>query len=376
MQYDYIIVGGGASGLSLAVTLAKSALRNSSILIVEQSPKLGMSEAGAGDADCQTPPVNRTWAFWSKTPTLFDAAVYRSWNHLLVTSRRTKRMLHLGPYRYNVIRGEDFYRFAHAELRDLPNVEFVRGRVERVEDSTGGARVHVAGPERDVEYEGRWVFDSRFKLSDFHPDPRRYECLKMSFLGWEIETPRASFDPRFPAFLDFRTPQRGEARFCYILPYSSSYALVEFVACGKEAPGPAEQDEALRRYIGDVLCISDYRVVAQEQESNPMTDYTFPRREGAHIMTIGAPAGRLKPTTGFAFTRIQRDSAAIVRSLLEHGHPFSVPPSRTPYRLCDSLMLRAMAHYGPQVGSLFVGLFRIGSTRRILTFLDEEGAPF
>jgi lycopene beta-cyclase len=83
----------------------------------------------------------------------------------------------------------------------------------------------------------------------------------------------------------------------------------------------------------------------------------------------------IKPTTGFAFTRIQRDSAAIVRSLLKHGHPFDVPATPWAYRLYDSLMLRAMAAQGGRVGALLMFLFRYGSTPRILRFLDEGGAP-
>ena len=92
-------------------------------------------------------------------------------------------------------------------------------------------------------------------------------------------------------------------------------------------------------------------------------------------MHIGIPGGMLKPTTGFAFTRIQRDSAAIVRSLLARGHPFGVTASNRAYRLCDSLLLHAMACRGGQMGSLLTTFFKYGSTGLILKFLDEQGAP-
>jgi lycopene beta-cyclase len=136
-----------------------------------------------------------------------------------------------------------------------------------------------------------------------------------------------------------------------------------------------EQDLALKNYIESTLGVTGYRVVNQEQGVNPMTDSPFPRRRGRHVMVIGIAGGMLKPSTGFAFARIQRDSAAIVRSLVEHGQPFNVSRTDWVYRLFDPLMLWAMARKGEQVGSLLGMLFRVGRTHRILSFLDEKGLP-
>jgi lycopene beta-cyclase len=360
-RYDIVIIGGGASGLSLACHLVNSPLRDSSILIVEKSPQVR---------------DDRTWAFWTKTPTLFDAITCRSWHKLLIASGCKEQTLRLGPYNYKAIRGVDFTRCAREELSRFPNVEFVHGRADAVEDDIEGATVSVQGRDRKSRYKGRLAFDSRFNLSSFHPQPGRYRYLKMQFLGWEIETPAATFDPQTPIFLDFRTPQRGQLRFFYLLPYSDRRALVEYVVCTNELLHRAEQEQAIATYAREILKIEDYNVVATEHGINPMTDYRFPRRTGRHIMSIGVPAGMLKPTTGFAFTRIQRDSAAIVRSLVKRGHPFAVPSSRWGYLLYDSVMLRAIAHHGGRIGSLLAFLFRYGSTPSILRFLDERGVPY
>jgi lycopene beta-cyclase len=257
-------------------------------------------------------------------------------------------------------------------------VEFLRGRVEGIKDGLDCASVHVDGQE----YRGRWVFDSRFRLADFHPDPNRYHYLKMQCRGWEVETQDAGsiFDPPTPTFLDFRTPQRdmsgaGQMRFFYVLPYSDRRALVEYVACTERLLHRAEQEAAIKGYLREVLGVARYRVLSEEQGANPMTDYPFPRRAGRRIMRTGIAGGMLKPTTGFAFTRIQRDSAAIVRSLLGQGHPFGVPVCPGAYRICDSLMLHGMARHGGQMASLLATFFKYGSPRRILRFLDQRGAP-
>ena len=82
-------------------------------------------------------------------------------------------------------------------------------------------------------------------------------------------------------------------------------------------------------------------------------------------MTIGAKAGRVKPTTGYAFLRIQQDSAAIVHSLLAEGHPFAVPADARGYRLLDSIMLAVMAGHGEQIKPLFTAPWPQAATRSI-----------
>ncbi len=356
-QYDFIIVGGGAAGLSLADRLAHSPLRDRSILIVDHSRTEGR---------------DRTWAFWARTPLPFTALACRTWHRLRIATPGTEQILTLGPYRYQVVRGADFYRFTHTTLGRLPNITFRQGRVDRIADGPAGACVCVDGQE----IAGRWVFDSRFRLADFHPDPRRYRYLKMQFRGWEITTRAPAFDPQIPTFLDFRTSQVGQMRFFYVLPYTPQRALVEYVVCADQLLPRAAQEQAQHTYIRDILGIAQYQVVAREQGINPLTDYPFPRRAGRHILRIGIPGGMLKPTTGFAFTRIQRDAAAVVQSLVAHGHPFAVPAPAAGYRLADSLLLRAMARHGGRMGALLATLFRLGSPAHILRFLDEQGAPF
>jgi lycopene beta-cyclase len=364
-QYDYIILGAGASGLSLACRLAESPLHDRSILLVEKS--LHEHE-------------RKTWAYWERAgaPLPFGDIAFHTWRRLLVATPTRTLALRTRPYRYKAIRSADFYRYAHEKLAAFPNIEFVEGDAGAVEDTEDGASVRVGGEE----YQGQWLFDSTFKLNRFRPAPR-YRYLKMQVRGWEIETERPSFDPQVATFMDFRTLQRSSAlgggmSFLYVLPSDARYALVEHVACipaGGDLADKEEEEQALRNYIERTLGITGYRVAAEEDGVNPMTDYPFPRRKSPHVMAIGIAGGMLKPSTGFAFARIQRDSAAIMDSLLQHGHPFDVPRTEWPYRLIEPLMLWAMARHGELTGSVLGTLFKVGSTRRILNFLDEKGMP-
>jgi lycopene beta-cyclase len=372
-RYDFIIAGAGASGLSLACHLVDSPLRDRSILIVDKSLH---------------DHANKTWAFWEKAGrppgarTAFDGLALHSWCQLLIANTRRRLALHTGPYTYKAIRSADFYPYAHRRLSEFRNVEFLEGDVDAVQESEDGASICVEGNE----YRGRWVFDSVFRLPEFHPAPR-HRYLKMQVQGWEIATDCPCFNPQMATFLDFRTAQpsrgykrqrAGGVRFVYVLPYHEQYALVEHVACipaEQKLMREREEEQSLKNYIERTLGITGYTILREEQGVNPMTSYPFPRRRSRHVMPIGIAGGMLKPSTGFAFARIQRDSEAIVRSLLKHGHPFDVPRTGWPYRLFEPLMLWLMAEHGDIVGPMLGMLFKVGRTHRILDFLDEQGLP-
>jgi lycopene beta-cyclase len=102
-----------------------------------------------------------------------------------------------------------------------------------------------------------------------------------------------------------------------------------------------------------------------------MTDRPFPRKVGQRVMAVGTRGGLVKPSSGYAFLRIQLDSAAIVRSLSDYGHPFAVRPSPWRYRLFDSIMLQVMFRQGDRMKSIFTSLFQNNPIQRIFRFLDE-----
>ena len=159
---------------------------------------------------------------------------------------------------------------------------------------------------------------------------------------------------------DFRLPQKGEWRFAYVLPYSDRRALVECVTLGRD-----NFDAILRTYIERTLGISEYRVLAKEAGATPLSDWRFPRCVGPHTMTIGVRGGRVKPSTGYAFTRIVADSEAIVRSLVRHDHPFAVAESGWFARLCDAGTVRLMCARGEWLNPLMAALFARNPAARI-----------
>jgi lycopene beta-cyclase len=356
-HYDFIIAGGGAAGLSLACHLRQSPLRDRAILIVDKDAK---------DRN------DRTWAFWTNQATLFDGIVHRSWSQFQILGEGFEQTVSLDTYRYKVIRGIDFYQFTRHSLASCPNVEFLQGHVDQIVDGDQQASVVVGGQR----YAGSWVFDSLFDWSLVKPNSARYRSLRQQFMGWEIETTAHAFNPGAPILLDFRTPQRGELRFFYLLPFSQRQALVESVLC---TAAPAEWEacsQAVRAYIGDILGITAYSVSRMERGITPLTDQPFQRRTSKHVMTIGTWGGRIKPSTGYAFTRIQRDSSAIVHSLLQTDQPFNIVPSPRRYRFFDSVLLQILDDHGGWISPILAALFKQNPGDQVFRFLDEAASPW
>jgi lycopene beta-cyclase len=355
--YDFVIAGGGLSGLSLAYHLAHSPLGDRRILIVDQSPKSHN---------------DRTWGYWSDRPTPFDDIIDRSWDRLRFVSPGLDRISDLGSYRYHVIRGLDFYNFIRDDLANYPNITFKRGRVKDIADGTSDAAITID----DQVIGAKWVFDSCIGRRDYEIDARRYHHLKLHFAGWEIRTDEPVFDPGVATLMDFRIPQEDETRFFYILPFSEHQALVEYTIFSTTAMSHVQYQEALRSYIKHHLSLESFEIVRRESGIIPITDQPFPRRSGRRVMSIGAKGGRIKPTTGYAFSRIQEDSAAIVDSLLRTGQPFDVPADPYRFRLCDAILLEIMQHRGRQVRPIFEAMFAGNEIDRIFHFLDEAALPW
>jgi lycopene beta-cyclase len=350
--YDFVIAGGGLAGLSLACHLVRSPLCGASILVIDRAP----------------PGSDRLWSYWTDRATLFDPIVQQAWSQIHIANRAYARTLDLPGCRFELVRGADLQRFARHELSLHANVTFWHGAVEGIHAGARGARVAANGQT----VAAGWVFDSTHWP---HAWARPGQQLGMHFQGWTIQTQRPAFGPDAVTFLDTRTPQQHALRFFYVLPYSDRQALVEYVVYARERPRREEALAALHSYLPAAWGVSDYDVVGEEAGWLPMLAARAPRRLGPHHLAIGARAGLIKPTTGFAFRRIQADSAAIVRSLLRTGKPWSLPPVSERHRLYDALLLDVLERRGQAIEAIFAALFARNRLDRVLRFLDETSTP-
>jgi lycopene beta-cyclase len=349
----YAILGGGAAGLSLALALAKSPQANRSILVIEKEAKEHN---------------DRTWCYWTSRPSPYDAIRYASWEALAFHSPRLHLHIDLPPYRYQMLRGLDFYRAMRRELAFYPHVTLLTGNVEAWEDHPDHAAFLVEGEAGRAD----WLFDSRLTTQDYQPDPRKYHYIRQHFMGWEIETTAEAFDPATATLFDLRTDQSQGVSFFYILPFTPRRALVEFTRFSADVLPEYGYAHFLREFLRQRFPGLEYSILDTERGVIPMTDHPFPRRLGRRILAIGSRGGRIKPSTGYAFARIQKDTAHIIQSLERTGRPYDLPRDPIRRRFFDALMLDVFARQPLQASLALERLFSRNPASRVLRFLDEE----
>ncbi len=354
--YDFIIAGGGAAGLGLAYEISLSSLRGRRVLVLDRDARHSS---------------DRTWGFWTDRPTRFDHLALRSWDRVEVISGSGARLaFDLTPYRYRMIRAIDFYQGVRGALSQTPGVELRQARISTVFEAADRSEAAVRA-DNDL-LRARWAFDSTFTPSDYAHGPAGCHSLRRHFKGWEIETPGDCFDPSTVTLFDFRTPQKDCLRFFYLLPLTRRRALVEYTLFSADLLKGNEYDRAIADYLENVRRIPSYRIDATESGSIPMTDRPFPRRLHPHVMAIGTRGGLVKASLGCAFLRIQKDAAAVVRSLVETGSPFQVPTPPLRYRLFDRLALQVLYRQGSRAAEIFTTLFQRNPIQDIFRFLDES----
>ncbi len=351
-HYDYIIAGGGCAGLSLAYQLQLAGLHDKSILIIDREEKR------AND---------RTWCFWSQDDGPYPELVYKEWPALSFADRRGVIRENLAPWRYQLIRGIDFYRHLHTRLDANPNVHRQTGFIESYGEDERSPFIQVAG---NTIRAGEFLFNSCLPDRGATVSPNRHHHLLQHFKGWIIETAGSPFDTETAMLMDFRTPQQGEARFFYVLPFSPRRALVEYTIFSDNLLGGSTYEAALRDYIGRHFP-GEYSILEEENGVIPMTDRSFRQCGGRRILNIGTVGGAVKPTTGYAFLRIQSQVRQIADKLRRGRHPsYEIdPPAR--FKFYDRLLLNILQKEGQAAASIFSGLFRRNPMTNILTFLSE-----
>ena len=352
-DFDYLIAGGGAAGLSLAYAIA-------------QEPSLGQKRVLLLEPQAKNQ-NDRTWSFWTDEPMLFDGIVAHEWDKLAFRSPTFEQVFALSRYRYKMIRGLDFYQFVQRELEGNPQFTLLTGTVETLADTARGVVAHTSAGS----FTARYAFDSR--PPQLPRNPAKYRYLLQHFVGWEIETDHDVFDPTTVEFMDFRRCQHQETRFIYVLPFSPRRALVEYTLFSSEVLPTAAYEAALREYLSQTLGVTQFRIEAVEVGSIPMTDHPLPARSGQHVINLGTRAGRAKPSTGYAFRRIQAHTQRLVAALAATGvPPEDLTGDRRQFLLFDTLLLDIMQRQGESTRSIFTELFQRNPPELIFDFLDER----
>lgn len=350
-QFDYIISGMGAAGLSLAYRMANDSFFDSkSILLLDKDLK--------SDND-------HTWCYWEKESNFWDAVVSKKWEAINFYAPEFSNTIPLEPYQYKHIKSSDFYQYTLAKISKKSNFTIVNDTLLSIKDHSNSATVYT----QNNNYQGLIIFNS-IVLSKEYEDQQEYPVINQHFVGWFIETVEPLFDDKAATFMDFTVPQKGNTRFMYVLPTSTTTALFEYTLFSKDLLEKNEYENAIRTYLKE-KGISNYKITEKEQGCIPMTCYNFSKQKSSVILNIGTAGGWTKPSTGYTFMFIQKKVDHLI-TVLKNNDPLAVFYKKTRFWFYDLLFIDVLYHNNHLGAKLFTHFFKKNSAQKILKFLDEE----
>lgn len=356
LKFDYIIAGSGCAGLSLLYRLLiDPVLQSKKILVIDRIQK------NVND---------RTWCFWEEGKGLFESVVTHEWKSLIFKNEDFTRQFDLEKYRYKMIQGKDFYEFVLSYAAKFENVTFRNENIKRITSDQIEATVET---EENI-YQSEYLFNS---TSLFNPKITEENSLLQHFTGWVITTKEATFDSKVGTLMDFTLDQKHGATFMYVLPTSSTEALVEYTLFSKSVLPQEEYQTALTHYIKNDLQITDYEITHTEFGIIPMSLAKFERRSDAfnRIINIGTAGGYTKASSGYTFQFVQKNTAQIVKNLLAQKNPNpekSFDDKR--YEWYDRTLLEVILSGKMEGKEIFSLMFSKRSPEQILKFLGNESS--
>jgi lycopene beta-cyclase len=252
-------------------------------------------------------------------------------------------------------------------ISQSPSVSVYYGEIEKIWLEDYGAIINMQDGE---QFHSTFVFNS-ILFSEPVLQKKQYSLLQ-HFKGWVIETAQPVFNEYEATLMDFRISQEKATNFVYVMPFSSTRALVAYTLFSKEILQTAGYDLALRNYIEQFLGTTDYTITEEEFGIIPMTNSRLPFRDG-NIINIGTAGGQTKASAGYAFRFIQKQCKLIIESLETNHHPFltnDVLHKR--FNWYDSTLLNVLSNNKLPGSFIFSELFKKNKITDVLRFLDNE----
>ncbi len=329
-EFDYIIVGGGCAGLSLAYELEiNDKLKEKTLAIIEARKEYKR---------------DKTWSFWKVFDHNFEDCVIKSWNNFTINTAEKSNELTNKKFPYQSIDSGKFYKKVNSKLSANSNVSFFRNLNE-------------------VNSENSVIFNSIFKKE------LDKSGLWQHFQGIEIETPKNIFDEEIINLMDFNCDQRKDVHFFYTLPFSKNKALIETTWLSDlEDQSLRDYDLQLENYIKNNLGIKEYKINFTEKGAIPLFSPSL--GNDSKIINIGSAGGMTRLSTGYTFLNIQEHSRYIVKNInnINTAKIFSLGKK---YQFLDKVFLKVLEKHPEKMPKIFFNMFKT-SSNTIIKFLSNK----
>ena len=329
-EFDYIIIGGGCAGLSLAYELEiYEKFKNKTLAIIE--PRNDYIR-------------DKTWSFWKVAAHNFEDCVKHSWSNFSINIPNQTKYIECDNFPYQSIDSGLFYQKIINTLKKNTNIHYFKNINE-------------------ISTENSFVFNSVSDVSDSKND------LWQHFSGIEIETNKDVFDDKIFNLMDFDCDQRDSVHFFYTLPFSKKKALVETTwVSNLNHPSNQDYSTQLEDYIKSKLKIKNYEIKFKETGAIPLF---HPKNiKKMNQMEIGTAGGMTRLSTGYTFMNIQ-DQSKYIRENFENIEKVDNFTINSKYKFLDNIFLKVLKKNSGKMPEIFFKMFNC-SPSTVINFLSNK----
>ena len=331
-DYDYVIIGGGCAGLSLAYELeVHEKLKDKTLAIIEPRQKYTK---------------DKTWSFWKVVPHNFDDCVKKNWKNFSINIPGKTNYLECGNFPYQSIDSGLFYQKINNRLKNNKNISFFKNITE-------------------INTKNSFIFNSVPEIKKNHLN------LWQHFCGVEVETKNNFFDEEIFNLMDFDCEQRESVHFFYTLPYSKNKALIETTWLSRmNDNSQKDYDNQIKEYIEKHLKIKNYEIIFKEEGAIPLF-YPLYKKEKNKI-NIGTAGGMTRLSTGYTFLNIQEHSKYLRENIenISNSRRFEISKK---YQFLDDIFLRVLDNHPEKMSNIFFKMFK-ASPKTVIKFLSNKSS--
>ena len=333
-EFDYIIIGGGCAGLSLAYELeTHNKLKDKNLAIIEPRDEYKR---------------DKTWSFWKVFPHNYEDCVKKSWNNFTINSPNETKYVECQATPYQTIDSGLFYNKILSKLRLNKNIFFFKN-INEVNNTN--SIIFNSVPQFDNQKKNLW----------------------QHFCGVEIETDKEFFDDKIFNLMDFACDQRNNVHFFYTLPFAKNKALVETTWISQiDNDNLKDYDQQIDDYLSNHLNIRNCKINYKEVGAIPL--FRQKNIKKLNEINIGSLGGMTRLSTGYTFLNIQEQSKYI-RENIENINDIKLFQISKKYDFLDKIFLRVLKKNSSQMGDIFYKMFN-SSPSTVINFLSNKSSLF
>jgi lycopene beta-cyclase len=351
-HFDLVIIGGGCAGLSLAYQLAQFGENCPKTLIIEER------ELYTND---------RTWCFWDlKEPIHGDLAPYK-WKKFTIKNNHMAFEYGCQETPYLMLPSDIFYKNTLSVIKSNTQIQLLTG--ENLVDK--------------VIKKGTWqIQTSTFLASasnvvDTRPIKtmtKKDSLMWQSFVGYEVEVEGQQFIEDQLVLMDFDSNFKEGLAFIYCLPTSNSKALIEYTVFSEELFVAEQLIDRLLEKIDEYTNNAGYKIIRKEAGILPMGNQLIEQKEDPTYLFAGLFAGAARPSSGYAFQRIQNWAKECAFEL-KNKHQLKKFKKDAWIQKWMDLLFITVIKKNPTIGAkVFVELFKNCDVRTVANFMSDHSS--